>query len=269
MWFLFMGVNIRKLIRETIEEMVTQDTVAFKNYLRMTPEEKGSDRAHTYSHKVEEFFDDEYDGDVPEEYVGMEPYEIVDEMGSNNEPLFQQFCKWIMDEFERGASGMEYDRPAWSTFDEGELMQNQWLVHFTDGNSAYDIVRNGFTKGVDDISQLGWTTHMSDRAKQSGGYNFAYHWSDVKRYGSDGKYGDTAVIFMASGVRAHHYGDEEPQFVFYGKTAKHINLIYQSRETGNWELEATNGRILVSKPKIHEIVDWVVSFYDRFRSILN
>jgi hypothetical protein len=264
-----MGMDIRKLIQEALREVVTQDTIAFKNYLRMTDEEKGSDLAHTYSYMVEEFFDEEYDGDVPEEYVGMEPYEVVGEMEANNGQLFAQFCKWILNKFNMGGEGMEYDRPAWSTFDEGELMRNQWLVHFTSEENAHSIVRNGFTKGVDDISRLGWTTHLSDRAKQGGGYNFAYHWQDVKRYGSDGKYGDTAVIFMASGVRSHHYGDEEPQFIFYGNTAKHINLIYRNSETGNWEISSKTDRVLVSKEKVHEVVDWFVSFYDRFRNILN
>lgn len=264
-----MVVDIRTIIREALREMVTQDVVAFKNYLRMTDQEKGSDLAHKYSHAVEDFFDQEFDENVPEEYVGMESYEIVDEMEANNAPLFQQFSKWLLDKFNMGSIEMQYDRPAWSTFDEGEMMRNQWLVHFTDSNSAHDIVMNGFTKGVDDIDQLGWTTHLPDRAKSYGGYNFAYHWKDVRRYGSDGKYGDTAVIFMASGVRTHHYGDQEPQFVFYGNTAKHRNLIYRNRETGEWQLENKSGRVLISKERISDMVDWFVSMYDRFRSTLN
>lgn len=249
--------------------MVTQDVLAFKGYLRMDDKEKGADLAHTYSHMVEDFFEDELDGEVPEEYVGMEPYEVVDGMEARNAELFGRFCEWLLDRFNSGSREMEHDRPAWSAFDEGELVRNQWLVHFTSEDSAIDIVRNGFTKGVDDISQLGWTTHLSDRAKQHGGYNFAFHWQDVRRYGSDGKYGDTAVIFMASGVKSYHHGDEEPQVVFYGNTAKHRNLIYKSGDTGEWEIEAKNGRVIVRKERIHEIVDWFVSFYDRFRSVLN
>lgn len=260
-------MDIRKLIREAIEEMVTQDVIAFKNYLKMDDKEKGADLARTYSHQVERFFEEELE-DAPEQYAGMEPYEIVDEMEVNDEPLFDRFSEWILDKFNQGSRDMEYDRPAWSAFDRGKLMQNQWLVHFTDESSAINIVRNGFTKGVDDISQLGWTTHLSDRAKEHGGYNFAFHWTDVKRYGSNGKYGDTAVIFMASGVKADHHGDEEPQVVFYGNTAKHRNMIYKSSETGEWELEATNGRIIARNERVHEVVDWFVSFYDRFRSVL-
>lgn len=260
-------MDIRKLIRETIEEMVTQDVIAFKNYLKMNDKEKGADLAHTYSHKVERFFDEVLE-DTPEQYVGMESYEIVDDMEANNEPLFDQFSDWLLDQFNRGGRDMEYDRPAWSAFDRGELIRNQWLVHFTDESNAIDIVRNGFTKGVDDISQLGWTSYMSDESKKRGGYNFAFHWTDVKRYGSSGKYGNTAVIFMASGVKADHHGDEEPQVVFYGNTAQHRNMIYKSGETGEWEIEGTNGRVLFRNERIHEVVNWFVSFYDRFRSIL-
>lgn len=262
-------MDFRKLVRMVLSEMVTQDAIAFKNYLGMSDEEKSTDLAHKYSYMVDDFFSEELDEDVPEKYVGMEGYEVVETMEADGDPLFKAFCQWIMEKFNNGRSGMEYDRPAWSTFSEGELMRNQWLVHFTSSDNAHSIMRHGFTKGVDDIDQLGWTTHLHDRAKQHGGYNFAYHWSDVRRYGSDGKYGDTAVIFMASGVRAHHYGDEEPQFVFYGNTARHINVIHKNRETDMWELEAKNGRVLVSKERIHEIVEWFITFHDRFRSILN
>jgi hypothetical protein len=269
------SMDIRKLVRKLINETLTQDTLAFKRYLRSSDKEKGEELADKYGYKIEEFFENEV-GEIPEIYSHLEGdyVEMVEALRRNNPEMFDQFCGWLMDKFNQGKIGSEMDKPSWSTFDEGELIRNQWLVHFTDMHNAYDIAQNGFTIGVDNMDRLGWTTYLHDYEKERGGYNFAYHWKDAYRYGSRGhfggtKYGNTAVIFMASGVKTYHYADEEPQVVFYGNTAKHINVIYKNKETDEWEVAAKNRRVLFSNERLDKVIEWFVNNYNNFRSILN
>jgi len=106
-----------------------------------------------------------------------------------------------------------------------------WLYHFSDNADGYEgIISKGFTLGVDEPLYLGLTTYKS---KHYEGYNFAYTQDDVERYSKGGwgsrgkifKYGKWFVMFKAEqAIKAWHYGDQEPQVIFWGSDATDIIL---------------------------------------------
>lgn len=161
-------------------------------------------------------------------------------------------------------------------FDSPSIIKTQWLIHLT--NNAYEIWDSGFNVGTVDIQYLGLTTNTKNEYK-TGGYNFAYTIDDFMKYGDTGthkhnfRYGDEAVIFMSSGVRAYHNGDDEYQTIFWGSDAKHIIMLeYGEIEHGEnegtdcWFIESNKThKRLVEKENIKELIDWVNSHYQQYR----
>lgn len=102
------------------------------------------------------------------------------------------------------------------------------LVHFT--NRADEIVKNGFTRGTQDLNNLGMS--WGSRAPETRpGWNYAFpedyidyayksidkamkHWNRTQ-----------AVRFDADAVVAFHYGDDVYQAIFWGPSAKNIERI--------------------------------------------
>jgi hypothetical protein len=157
--------------------------------------------------------------------------------------------------------------------DDDKIVKNKWLIHFT--NNAEEIAREGFTKGVNDITKLGLTTRLSDIDKQFGGYNFAYLLGDYVKYSremySGYKYGKEAVLFRASGIKTNHSGDREPQVIFYGNTAKNIIPIKKTNkgEYGEYGIyDMRDGKLLYENNNLSKVVNWVVKNYDQYRSRL-
>lgn len=113
---------------------------------------------------------------------------------------------------------MDYEKP----------LINKWFVHFS--NNADKIFYDGFKYGNDDIARLSLTDPGNTKGKH-GDYLFAYEMNDVKQYANSSyrpikfKYGDAAVVFIASGVKFYHHGDEEPQVVFDKKSPTGCFLI--------------------------------------------
>jgi hypothetical protein len=201
--------------------------------------------------------------------------ELVTWLESNNKELYNQFADYLYEKIKNSTLPInDSDYPAWSYFDDSpELIKNQWLIHFTD--DADSIVREGFKYGVDDMTKLGLTTHLGEFDKKYGGYNFAYLLSDFPRYGRRSyvhgggyKYGKEAVVFNASGIKLWHYGDEEPQVIFYGNTAKNIIPITKGENT-DWSIRDKNGRILFENDKLERVVDWLVDNYSQYRKSIH
>ena len=123
--------------------------------------------------------------------------------------------------------------PSFVYMDDAKLQGPGWLLHFSD--AAEDIVREGFTHGLTDWTQLGLTTHYSERAKAQPGYVFAFAPGDLPRYGwSRGrlKYGRAAVLFRApESVRVWHNSDEEPQCICWGPDARSLHLVNMNGRT--------------------------------------
>ena len=126
------------------------------------------------------------------------------------------------------------------------------------------------------MDKLGLTTNLSDFDKKYGGYNFAYLLKDFDRYGvSSGsyanryKYGSDAVVFNASGIKLWHHGDQEPQVIFYGKTAQNIIPITHN-EDGLWSIYSIrDSRMLYANERLSNVVQWLVKHYAQYRKILH
>lgn len=124
------------------------------------------------------------------------------------------------------------DVPTWNvaTLDKQDI-QNGWLVHASDHASS--IERKGFTRGVSDLTKLGLTTHLPEFYKEDVGYDFAFTPNDFSHYGfyaGRPKYGNGLVIFKAPYVLIWHYGDGEPQAIFWGPDATDIHQVFEGDE---------------------------------------
>jgi len=118
------------------------------------------------------------------------------------------------------------ETPLWAAASlNSNRIQKGWLLHRT--NNADQIESNGFLYGIEDMRLLALTTHIGDAYKKQGGYNFAFTPKDFKHYGRRGHYGDELILFYAPYVYMHHYADDEPQAVFWGKDAEHIQQVYE------------------------------------------
>lgn len=257
---------IKNLLRETLlNEYLTQNMVSLKRYFSTTDEEKKSYLPHEYPYEFDRFVDEE---DIDTNIEG-ETYEISDILFDKNPELYNRFADWLFREIEQNTLNVpDSDYPAWAYFDNPRLVKNQWLIHFTD--NAESIARQGFKYGVDEVDKLALTTHLGEFEKKYGGYNFAY---DVERYhryaysnyGRGFKYGKEAVIFRASGIELWHYGDEEPQVIFYGNTARNIIPIIRG-ENADWAVYSTkSGRILYENDDFDKVVVWVLRNYVQYR----
>jgi len=267
---------------QTINEYVTQQDVYLRDYFNMTDEQKKSGLPYEYSFMFPDFIDEEdidfkipthdysdVDGDQKGE--PYEHYEIIDWLTQHNKPLFDHFANYLygkVNDHELPVPDAEY--PAWSFFDKAKLVKNDWLIHFT--NDPWNIAKNGFTKGVSEIEKLGLTTHLGEFEKKYGGYNFAFRADVYHRYakGRQGyKYGNEAVMFIGSGMEVYHYGDEEPQVIFWGKKAKNIipiTLEYGDDYTIN---NLKTGGVIYKSQDLDDVVSWVMRNYDRYKNVIH
>ena len=125
-----------------------------------------------------------------------------------------------------------------------------------------------------ELETLGLTTYHSFD-KKSGGYNFAFTLNDYERYGKNRsfgsyrgwKYGKEAVMFHASGVKTWHWGDEEPQVIFWGPSARDIVLIENLE--GEWGVTNGNtGRVIYKSERLPDVEVWVVNNFNQYRHVL-
>lgn len=265
-----------------INEYITQDEVYLRNYFNMTDEQKKSGLPYEYPWFFKDFLE-EYriefeipthtritvDGEEPgDEY---DDYEIPDWLAQNNKALFDQFADYLfekIEDHELNVSDAEY--PAWSFFSDGKLIKNKWLIHFT--NDPWGIAKNGFTRGVSEIEKLGLTTHLGEFDKKYGGYNFAYRAEIYDRYakGRHGyKYGEEAVMFIGSGIEVYHYGDEEPQVIFFGKNAKYIVPITKEYGDDYAVHNLKSGGIIYKSTDLDDVVSWVMRNYQQYQNRIN
>lgn len=259
--------DVRKVVRKVIKEFITNDEVSLLRYFSMSDDEKKSYLPHDYASKLEDFIIEE---DI-DYVIESEPYEAVEDLEESNPELYEMFGEWLFKKIKTHSLDIyDVDYPAWSFFGHPEVVKNQWLIHFTD--EAESVASDGFTRGVDEIDRLGLTTYIGEFYKKYGGYNFAYTLSDFHRYGYEGmseyKYGNSAVIFRASGVKMWHHSDEENQVIFYGNTAKDI-IPMTSGEESHWSIrsEKTN-RVLFENDDLQAVVEWLNRNYEQYRKHL-
>ena len=204
---------------------------------------------------------------------------------------FGHFCRSIAYQDNRAARYIyDYNQDVYSN--------NQWLIHFTPDPG--EIALNGFTKGTQDMEELG-VTHGSQRYEE--GYNFAFiadkATNDEARYylGHDG-YGNLddnagAVMFKADGIEAYHGGDCQDQVIFWGPSARNIIPIYHGNveemsyvgwdyddienpdkfykhrgSTDCWYILGKNDNLLYCNENIRKIITWVKNNYFQYRNEL-
>jgi hypothetical protein len=272
-----------------LNEYISKDEIYLRDYLSMSKEAKMEYLPHEYYYFFEDFLIEtghEFETpkekklsnyqDEPEEEVDMfdNEIELMIWLENNDRETYYKFAEYLYEKIKNNELPIDdSEYPAWSYFDDSPtLVKNQWLIHFTD--EADSIALNGFKYGVDDMTKLGLTTHLGDFDKKYGGYNFAYTLHDFPRYAqSDGyhdtkyKYGKEAVVFNASGIKVWHYGDQEPQVIFYGNTAKNIIPITRGDET-QWGIRDKNGNVLYENDKLEKVVEWLTNNYQQYRKRL-
>jgi hypothetical protein len=263
-----------------LNEYFTNDIIYLKDYFKMPKSTKMAYLPHEYHYFFEDFLiEDDVEFELPKnEYIDndgntiySEEYDTIELMTwleNNNKEIYNQFAEYLYNKISNNTLPInDAEYPAWSYFDDNpQIIKNQWLIHFT--NDAYGIAENGFKYGVDDMTKLGLTTHLGDFDKKYGGYNFAYTLNDFQKYASSSysgyKYGKEAVIFNASGIKVWHYGDEEPQVIFYGNTAKNIIPITNG-ENAKYGIYNKNGNLLYENDDLPKIVNWIVNNYQQYR----
>jgi hypothetical protein len=165
---------------------------------------------------------------------------------------------------------IESGYPTWNYCEYRSIVKNQWLIHFSD-NAQNIYWDQKFNKGVYDYTRLGLTTHLPESEKEDGGYNFAYLLKDYMRYGRDRgrwKYGKQAVLFKASGIQVWHYGDSEPQVIFWGPSAFDIVLIKEDVNTGDYYIKSNHNYNPPYSGDFDDCVNWLTNNFNQYKRIL-
>lgn len=288
-------IKLRKIIlnvireylneEETLNEYITNDEINLRDYLSMPKSQKISYLPSEYPYFFNDFLDEtDYEfnppketklsdySDEPDEEVDMfdNEYDLVEWLDRNDKKTYNAFAEYLYEKIKNSTLPIpDSEYPAWSYFDDTpKIIKNQWLIHFT--NDANDVAIEGFKYGVDDMTKLALTTHLGEFEKKYGGYNFAYLISDFSKYAKKRngyKYGKEAVVFNASGIKVWHYGDEEPQVIFYGNTAKNIIPITRG-ENADYAIYGKKDRILYENDDLKKVVYWLTKNYPQYRKAI-
>lgn len=137
--------------------------------------------------------------------------------------------------------------------DESMLNEDALLVHFTSLDAAHSILREGFTKGVPDVLDIGLT---SSHQATGAGFNFAFVANDYPDRWSDGFSLDfvsnlvrddddrfAVVMFRAAAVHTYHW-DDMCQAIFWGpEVVTDRLLVFEASDEvdGTMHLRAIDG----------------------------
>ena len=245
-----------------VQETLTNDIIYLKRMLSGTDAEKHEEAAHEGSHHLSSWLDTDTDAEITDEMQKAldedEPWMAVEAMTPEQR---QAFGRWVSE-----ILASEGEGPPALFMEFQSVLRNAWLIHFSD--RASEICSDGFTTGVPvgDERMLGLSTQWTKQAKR-GGYNFAYRVEDFARYGRDRhghgwKYGSEAVVFQASGVKVWHHGDQEPQVIFIGNTAR--NLVHVFKDGNRWCV-GDAGHPFYANEDLDEVVNWILSNFEQYR----
>ena len=256
-------------LKSLLSEYVTEPVSALAKYLNSSEEDKKVELAFAYPQYIYQFLGAGISDDE-------EALDAVERLYSKDRTKFNEFANHVYNLYSRGIISKDNlsisGYPTWQYMDFRGYVKNQWLIHFSD--NAYDIWHSQtFKYGYDDFTALGLTTFLSKDIKKHGGYNFAYDTSDYLRYGrssfrsGEWKYGKEAVLFRASGIKVWHNGDEEPQVVFEGRTAKDIVYI-ENTDPGPWGVTNSKLRRPIYIGGINDVVVWVEKNFNQYKKVL-
>ena len=200
---------------------------------------------------------DDYPYDIDYENIDIDG--LVEFM-NDNPRKFDNISSWFQSNIDANHTSqlMDYEKP----------VINQWMVHFTD--HGWEVFQQGFKYGNEDVEKLSLTDAGSLRGKQHGDYLFAYLLDDATKYGYSKrggglKYGKMVIVFIGSGIKFYHHGDEEPQLVFDKKSPKGCFLVKEEQPEWNEERsdkwvvyghENGNPKAIAAKSSLKEALDW-------------
>jgi hypothetical protein len=253
--------------------LISNPIIWLKNYLTMGEAEKGRELAGYSPYTFLEWYLGLDPSEDPEtdEATRLEYEEKIDNYGGHE--AFTDIPDEFFQEYSSEASSILADDPQAPSFlhmDYEGIVKNDWLIHFT--NNIWDIINEGFTKGVADPEYVALTTHLPPSMKEMGGYNFAFDLSNLRsafgRWGP--KYGKEAVMFRASGIRVYHYGDQEHQVIFLGESARDLVPITQDPNTGEWAVGShpRTEEPLYKNDDLGEVATWVENNYNQYKRLL-
>jgi len=164
-----------------------------------------------------------------------------------------------------------------------KIVKNEWLVHYTDKNSANDILQNGFKVGIPPslVDKISYTGNIEDTDK-TGGFNYALKVSEMSddKYAYNDKYGYAAVVFIGSGIEIYHPGDKENQVIFWGNSVRNMVIIYfrlpdnDEEEYGHYIIKSKKRTKLIkcsryanSSENRNKLIKWVVKNYRQYKLI--
>lgn len=247
-------------LKTLLKEYITNPIIYLKDYLESDEDAKIKEVSFE-SYGIHEWLMYHY-SEIAKKYNDHEEYEIPEMLQSDHPDILYEWGKHVLehiDDFSQDRPGF----PSWNHMDYANLIKNQWLIHFSD-NAAKIVNDKKFKYLMGDYTQLGLTTMYKQDSfdKTDNGYGFAYALSDFVKYSSNRngfKYGNEAVLFTASGIRVHHYGDEEPQVIFYGPTAN--NFVYLENTDGDWVVGDN-----IYQGDLENVVKWVVKNYKQYKN---
>lgn len=271
-----------------IQEYIDNNLIDLKKYINMTEEEKQEDLIElfknifplwfwnsSYIHRLPKI-KEKIGGDIKDKNVDKIFEFFPDIRHSFGLSLYSMVMKDYGEDLHTGY-GVPYNRmPSWIFFDKGnsEIIKNQWLIHFTKFEDAKNIAKTGFSMGTSDMKRLG-LTYQRTADKGLGGYNFAYTLDDYEKYGSrDGgipyKYGNSILMFKASGVKFWHKTDTEPQVIFWGNYARDIIPIIPTydKDFRFYVMNQKTKKKIVQSKTLPEMVDWIQQNFNQYKDVL-
>lgn len=253
-----------------LQEFVVKNISWLKKYLSMSDDEKAIDIALQAHWKFFDYLEKHEPERLDEVSMQEDTLDVVEEWCSvqdDRRNVIIRYGNYLIKNIDHiGLTHQE--TPSWYYMSDPKIVKNQWMVHFTD--TPDDIVENQqFDHLVEDLTQLGLTTYLDRGSSIRGnkGYGFAYTVGD-KMYQD---YGRHMIVFRASGLRVYHNGDHEHQTLFYGPTARNINVIYSHDRTGGWYIEnrKTGENIYETGDyKYTTPLNWFVKNYNQYRKVL-
>lgn len=264
-----------KKFENFLYEYIQNNEILLLKYLNMSEKDKLKDLVVNNPYILRDYLMDLDKNSLDQKKIDIRE-ELIDETIDINDALQEldnDFLEKFYDYIKSNLSDiivydMEYDdKPSWYYLRDPKLVKKQWLVHLT--NHSDDIYKNGFKYGVKDITKLGLTRHLSDHFKSSFGFNFAYTIDDFFEYGKGShgvhklKYGDSIILFQASGIRCWHYSDDEYQVIFEGSKAENIIQLFYDNDV--WYIKSRlTGKVLVKKSDVKDIIKWVDDNYSLY-----
>jgi hypothetical protein len=197
--------------------------------------------------------------------------------------IIEAMPEWSLHRFNQYAEPLAInwgEMPPAASFGPPTILRDVWLIHHS---SSPSIDRQGFRLGVQEMDGLAYTGGGRTFQGQGPGYNFAYLPEDHESQGFDRwgspKYGHTIYAFHVPWtVKAHHYGDQEEQVIFWGPSARHIVEIKKEElETPDgyeerWivpVLEDNQDGRTVAMETSEELVEWLRRHWQQYRGTLD